>query len=330
MKKLFLLLFTSLTLISPTPVCADDTTDSILIRTVDSTEAVQYFNDRLKENWGMVSRRGFGENSYIGNPFTVQYQWDGTTDNYLFYFPIITDGKAINYVEQTISKDGVSWAVSEWSFSQENMDKLKNGKVYSIIQDKNYNILAISDDNDVIVLNQNGENIGWTDDGELIHRDLPADYDPPYEGMDTVVVDIMAKADDVDTSPIIPQTEEERAVIDSAREAGKPYASMNISDVGIIDENDRLLIPLRDVSEFMDCEVDWDASEKAAYVIKNGTTVKFIIGSTQYYINGEAYSLDSPALIYDGKTYIPFRSAGEALGIEIAYNPHTKNIVFSY
>ena len=332
MRKLFLLLFTLVTLIFPAISHANDTTNSIFIRTVDSSEAVQHFNNTLKENWGMVSSRGFGENSYIGNPFTIQYQWNGAINNYLFHFPIITNGKAINYVQQQdYEENGIyGWAVSEWAFSQENMNKLKNGKVYSIIEDKNYNILAVSDDNEVIVFLQNRELTGWSDDGELIYRDLPPDYDPPYEGMDTVVVDIMAKADNIDTSPIIPQTEEEKAVIENARKNGKPYYSINISNSGIIDENNRLLVPLRDISEFMNCEIDWNATEKSAYIKKDETTVKFIIGSTQYYINDIIHYLDSPAQIYDSKTYIPFRSAGEALGISIAYNPHTKNIVFSY
>ena len=332
MKKIFILLFTSLTFIFPIAYYADDTTDSILIRTVDSTEAVQHFNNTLKENWGMVSAHGFGENSYIGNPFTVQYQWNGAINDYLFHFPIITNSKAINYVQQQdYEENGIyGWAVSEWAFSQENMNKLKTGKVYSIIEDKNYNILAVSDDNEVIVLLQNEQYTGFTDDGEPISKDLPPDYDPPYEGIDTVVVDIMAPAENIDTSPIIPQTEEEKAVIEDARKNGKPYSLVNTNSIEAIIENGRLLIPLRNMAEHINCEVDWDPKEKTAYLIKDGTIVKFIIGSSQYYINDEIHYLDTPAKIYNGKTYIPFRSAGDALGINIAYNPHTKNIVFSY
>ena len=321
MKKIFILLFTSLTFIFPTAYYADDTTDSILIRTVDSTEAVRRFNNTLKDNWGMVSRGGFGENSYIGNPFTIEYQYPGYQypDTVLFNFPIITNNKITSYIEQyDYNNDYASWNRIPWFFGENTeyaTNQLKDGNIYSIIVDKNDNILAVSDDNKVI---------------EIFRTSNPIDYDPPYEGIDTVVVDIMAKADNIDTSPIIPQTEEEKAVIENARKNGKPYSSINISNSGIIDENNRLLVPLRDISEFMNCEIDWNATEKSAYIKKDEITVKFIIGSTQYYINDESHYLDSPAQIYDGKTYIPFRSAGEALGIDIAYNPHTKNIVFSY
>lgn len=316
MKKLFLLLLTFLTFIFSTFSYADDTTDSILIRSLDSTEAVQHFNNRINGNSEMVSIRGFGENSYIGNPFTIEYQYPGS---FVFNFPIISNNKITSYIEQyDNNNDYAMWNNIPWFFGDNTeyaTNQLKDGNVYSIIVDKNDNILAVSDDNKVI---------------EIFRTSNPIDYDPPYEGMDTVVVDIMAKADNIDTSPIIPQTEEEQAVIENARENGKAYASINISDTGIVDENDRLLVPLRDISEFMNCEIDWNATEKAAYIKKDDTTIKFIIDSTLYYINDEAYSLDSPAQIYDSKTYIPFRSASEALGINIAYNPHTKNIVFSY
>lgn len=316
MKKIFILLFTSLTFIFPTAYYADNRTDSILIRTVDSTDAVRRFNNTLKDNWGMVSRGGFGENSYIGNPFTIEYQYPDTV---LFNFPIITNNKITNYIEQyDYDNDYASWNRIPWFFGENTeyaTNQLKDGNVYSIIVDKNDNILAVSDDNKVI---------------EIFRTSNPIDYEPPYEGIDTVVVDIMAPAENIDTSPIIPQTEEEKAVIEDARKNGKPYSLVNTNSIEAIVENDRLLIPLRNMAEHINCEVDWDPKEKTAYLIKDGTVVKFIIGSSQYYINDEIHYLDTPAKIYNGKTYIPFRSAGDALGINIAYNPHTKNIVFSY
>ena len=270
----------------------------------------------------MLARNGFGSGSYIGTPFSREYQWllgnENGHDPYLFYFPIIRDGEIVTYVEQTIRKDGnVSWTVAKFFYDEGDLTQLSNGNAYALIEDKTgQNRIAISD-NDVVML--------W---GPCLYGD-PVDYDTTYEGRETKVVNIMEPSN-IDTSCVIPQTEEERAIIEDARENGKTLVLQNADVMGAIIKDDRLHVPLRNIAEAIDCTVEWDGNEKAAYAKKDGNSVKFVIGSTEYSVNGRAYSFDVPAEIYNDRTYIPLRAAGETLGADVAYNPANKNIYLSY
>ncbi len=326
MKKIGLLLFFVFSIVCLTVSAYAEAEKSILIKTIDNTEAIEEFKERFAGDYSMLSRYGFGRNSQIGTPFSMEYQGLGDPSDkyvspdgkntYLFYFPIINDGKIVSYVEQATDKDGtIHWAVSNFFDGEKNLEQLGDGEVYAVIRDKNYyNELAVSDRKTITL---------WHD------LDSPIDYNTPYEGMETKTVNILEPID-IDKSSVIFQTDDENAVFENARANGKTVQVETAETLKTININDRLLIPLRDIAEAIDCKVEWDGSEKAAYVSKNGSTVKFVIGSTEYTVDNEVGILDVPAEIYDGKTYIPFRAAGEALGIEIAYNPESGNITFSY
>lgn len=326
MKKIFLLLIVLFIMgCLTTYAYAEEEKDGILIKTIDNTDAIEIFKSQLNERSSMLLRNGFGENSTIGTPFSVEVQaYDPSSpyispdgkNIYLFYFPIINDGKLVNYVEQHVNNDGnISWAVTNFFYGERDLEQLRDGNAYAIIKDKsNYNELAISD-NKTITL--------WHD------PDCPIDYNPPYDGKETKTVNILEPLN-IDTSSVIPQTDEEKTIFENAEANGKTVEVKNADSLGAININSRLLVPLRDIAELIGCTVEWDSNERAAYASKDGTTVKFIIGRTEYSINDEVHTLDVPAEIYNSKTYIPFRAAGEALGIEIAYDYTSKNVTFSY
>jgi len=66
--------------------------------------------------------------------------------------------------------------------------------------------------------------------------------------VETKVVNIMQPID-IDTSPVIPQTEEEKAIFENARKNGKVVVQRNADSIGAINKNNRLLVPLRDIAE---------------------------------------------------------------------------------
>lgn len=329
MKKIFcFLLFVVIFIMGySTSLFAESAKNEILIKTINNSEAIKIFKEKLSNDSDMLSRNGFGIGSSIGTPFSMEYQEryagneiyperspDGI-NLYLFYFPIIRNGEIITYIEQTVTENGnVSWATAKWFSNESDLTQLSNGNVYALITDKTINQIAVSD-NDIVILRSD--------------PDYPVDYNVPYEGKETKVVNIMEPID-IDTSFINPQTEEERVIFENARENGKTIISKNVDELGAINKNSRLLVPLRNIAELIGCTVDWNNNERAAYAKKNGNIVKFVIGRIEYSVNDKIYNLDVPAEIYNDKTFIPLRAASEALGADIVYNSVTKKITLSY
>ncbi len=329
MKRIycFLLFAVIFTIVYSTSLFAESVGNEILIKTIDNSEAIKIFKEKLFDDYDMLSRNGFGIGSSIGTPFSMEYQekYDGNeryptkspdgVNVYLFYFPIIRNGEIITYVEQTVKEDEVvSWATTKWFDGESDLTRLSNGNAYALITDKTINRIAVSD-NDVVILQSD--------------PDYPVDYNVPYEGKETKVVNIMEPID-IETSFVIPQTEEERAIFENAQKNGKTIISQNVDELGAINKNNRLLVPLRNIAELIGCTVDWDSNARAAYARKNGNTVKFVIGKTEYSVNDKVYNLDVPAEIYNDKTFIPLRAVSESLGASITYNSATKKITLSY
>jgi iron(III) transport system substrate-binding protein len=56
--------------------------------------------------------------------------------------------------------------------------------------------------------------------------------------------------------------------------------------------------------------------------------IQMTIGSTKAYINSKETSLDQPPIIENGRTLVPFRFIGEALGAEIGWDPVKKAVSY--
>lgn len=316
MKKVFFIFFLILTIVYPATAFAEEPNDGILIKTIDNAEAIKLFENKLLNDSSTLSRHGFGTNSTIGTPFSMEYQDEKNNKYYLFYFPIINDGKIVSYVEQTILDDGtVSWAVGEWFSDEGDLNQLRDRTVYALISDKNFNKIAISDKRTVILK---------SDD------DYPIDYTTPYMNIETKVVDITKPLDEIDLLELDILTDEEKEIFENAQASGKTVARLSLSDEKVINKNNRILVPLRDLAEFIGCDVSWDSNTKTAYVSKNNNIISFKINSTNYTINDIVYNIDVPAEIYNGKTYIPLRTVGEALGMNVIYNEKNYTVTLSY
>lgn len=88
----------------------------------------------------------------------------------------------------------------------------------------------------------------------------------------------------------------------------------------------RTLVPLRAIFEALDAQVDWDAETKTATGTKDELCVVIRIDDSTAYINEEAYTLDVPAQIVNGRTMVPARFIAEALQCRVSWYAKTKTV----
>lgn len=97
-----------------------------------------------------------------------------------------------------------------------------------------------------------------------------------------------------------------------------------------IDGNSRTMIPVRFVSEALGADVSWDDNTQTAVISLDGTTVKVPVGSKTITVtkgsNTSAVTMDTQAVITDGRTCIPIRFVAEALGAYVGYSNYYNTV----
>ncbi len=92
---------------------------------------------------------------------------------------------------------------------------------------------------------------------------------------------------------------------------------------GIVYRN-RTLIPLRAVSEELDCKVDWIPKTRRINIQGRGVTASFQIDSpTAYYSKADdsgSLTMDTTPIISNGHTYVPLRYLGEVLNCNVRFD----------
>jgi hypothetical protein len=91
-------------------------------------------------------------------------------------------------------------------------------------------------------------------------------------------------------------------------------------DVSPIMENDRVLVPMRQIFEALGAELTWDAQTSTVTAVKGSTTITVTIGSTDALKDGETIIPDVPAKLVNDRTMIPMRFVSESLGRDVVWN----------
>lgn len=99
------------------------------------------------------------------------------------------------------------------------------------------------------------------------------------------------------------------------------------SDVPPYVKDGRTLAPIRAILEALGMVVSWDGTTQTATAVKGNITISVSINSNIAYVNGEQKMLDVPAEITNGRTFVPVRFFGEALGMNVDWDGYTKTVI---
>jgi hypothetical protein len=116
---------------------------------------------------------------------------------------------------------------------------------------------------------------------------------------------------------------------------GSDTATVDGQAVGLdvpatIGSSGRTLVPFRFLGQALGAQVGWnDATHTATYVL-GSVQVNVPVGSLQATVNGAGVSLDAPAVIVGGRTLVPVRFIGQALGATVAWDPSSQTVTITY
>jgi len=84
--------------------------------------------------------------------------------------------------------------------------------------------------------------------------------------------------------------------------------------------NGRVLVPYRAVAEALGATVHWDAARRTVTLAADGVSVELGIGTAAAFVNGVEFGLDAPPELVAGRTMVPLRFVGEALGAQVHWD----------
>ncbi len=92
-----------------------------------------------------------------------------------------------------------------------------------------------------------------------------------------------------------------------------------------IDTNDRTMTPFRAVGEALGLSAAWDSSTREASFTDGAKTIYFPIGSTTARTSdGSTVTMDTSAVIVNGRTYAPIRYLAEFFGRSVSWDGKTR------
>lgn len=90
--------------------------------------------------------------------------------------------------------------------------------------------------------------------------------------------------------------------------------------------SNRVMIPVRSVSEALGGQVDWNNTEKRVTITSGSQRVSARIGNAAAQVNGTTYQLDVPPVIISGRLYVPIRFFAEGLGAGVTWYGSTREV----
>jgi hypothetical protein len=106
-------------------------------------------------------------------------------------------------------------------------------------------------------------------------------------------------------------------------------------DAAPVIKNGRTLLPIRALIETLGGKVAWDAKTRTATVTLGEHTVVLVVGKGMALVDGKSVAIDAmnskvvPEII-GSRTFLPLRFIAENLGLDLAWEPASQTISFTY
>lgn len=91
-------------------------------------------------------------------------------------------------------------------------------------------------------------------------------------------------------------------------------------------DNGSTMVPMRDIFERLNAEVEWNGDTKTITASKQDTTINLQIDSDTLMKNGISEQLDAVPVIVDDMTFVPVRAVSQALGANVTWDADTQTV----
>jgi hypothetical protein len=93
-----------------------------------------------------------------------------------------------------------------------------------------------------------------------------------------------------------------------------------------IDNNNRLMVPLRAIGEALGAIVDWNPEKRTIKITSNGKTILFVIDKKNATVGGVKKIMDTCPVVKHNRTMIPARYVSEFLGAKVTWIAETRTV----
>ncbi|WP_339290349.1 copper amine oxidase N-terminal domain-containing protein [Paenibacillus sp. FSL W8-0187] len=107
----------------------------------------------------------------------------------------------------------------------------------------------------------------------------------------------------------------------------KLYVNGEASDAEPFVKKGNTYVPFRAIAEALEAEVIWNSEKGSITVTKDGVSIQLLVGSKTATVNGKKVSLDAPATVTKGNTYVPVRFISEALNATVKWESESQTVV---
>ena len=96
-----------------------------------------------------------------------------------------------------------------------------------------------------------------------------------------------------------------------------------------IDERDRVLVPIRFVSEALGAFADWENETRTAVIKQGNEEIRYTVYQPMAYLNGEMMVMDTYGILKDERTLVPIRFISEILGCTVNWDENNSTVVIT-
>ncbi len=89
----------------------------------------------------------------------------------------------------------------------------------------------------------------------------------------------------------------------------------------------RTMIPFAAIFKALGAVVNWDESNQSVTGTKDGMKITLYINKSSAFVNDKEIGLDVPAIIKDGRTFVPVRFVAENLGVRVYWDSWANTVV---